>query len=311
MDVALEEAIRRSLEDADKAAKEEPEIVVDAKPEAATVETQSKDAAATAKCDSCDDDEEEEAFSDCKEEHDEDLALENEEVAVDYVEEGKDKDAKPSPKSPKKKEKGESFASEASSDIAMFVGETLDRMGEAIENLQDEEEEEEAIDGGAKIVEGEEDDADEASAGSSSWSVVDEEQRMARATEALGSALFNSDMQQSGEQVSALSHSSHSYNTGNGSASSTQSPFPGGTQTNLSSVTSVPSTVRTLATGTEVSTAQRDRFALQLEQLHELGFMNDALSVDVLETLTAANIGVDSDEEVTVQQVIEQLMKDW
>ena len=50
---------------------------------------------------------------------------------------------------------------------------------------------------------------------------------------------------------------------------------------------------------------------LQLQQLHELGFLNDASSVDVLETLAAANIGVDSDEEVTVQQVIDAMMKFW
>jgi len=49
---------------------------------------------------------------------------------------------------------------------------------------------------------------------------------------------------------------------------------------------------------------QRDRWAMQLQQLKELGFYDEARYVDILERLTAANIGVGSDEEVTVAQVL-------
>jgi len=330
----LAEAIRRSLEDVEtkKAASEEQEIVVDAvKPEAEATEAQNEDDVAVTGSTCEEEEEEEEDFSDCKEDHEEDDTMSvEEEVAIMSVdcpcleEESVGVIEKPSsPKSPKR-EKGESFASGASGDLEIFVGETLDRMGEAIEKLQDEDDEDdddddeeedgcevEANNDGAKIVEGEDDDDESASRGS--WSVVDEEQRIARATEALGSALFNSDMmQQSGEQVSALSHSFHSI----GSA---LTPTPGdGVQSNMSSVTSVPSTVRTLTTETEVPQVQLERWAFQLRGLHELGFLNDAMSVDILETLTAANIGVDSKEEVTIQQVVEkycegmkEMAKDW
>jgi hypothetical protein len=58
-----------------------------------------------------------------------------------------------------------------------------------------------------------------------------------------------------------------------------------------------------------VAQAQFDRWVLQLSQLHELGFYNDAISVDILERLQAANLGVGEDEEVTVTQVIDELMR--
>ena len=301
-DVALAEAIRRSLEDEAKTvvgaaddvkeapvmqaaasvastveendttkpkAVDEPEIVVEpSAPEAHD-----------------DDDDEEDTFSDCKEAHEEMLDLTtatHDSAEADGAE--SDSEVKPSPK----KEKSYSFTDDASGDIAAFVGETLDRMADAIEELNE-------VDG-TKIVDGEEEDEDDDevsdTSSGSGWSVVDEEQRIARSMEALGSALFHSDLRSSteGEQVTAVSALSHD---------------------SISTATSVPTTIRSLAVGTEVSPMQLERWALQLQQLHELGFLNDASSVDVLETLAAANIGVDSDEEVTVQQVIDAMMKDW
>jgi len=245
----------------------------------------------------CEPEADEESFSDCHDHHDEDdmsvYTEEDFEAAVEDVPEHPD-ESKPSPKSSPKKEKTHSFSDDASGDIATFVGETLDRMADAIEELNNED--------GAKIVDGEEEeDNDSNSDSSGDWSVVDEEMRIARSVEALGSALFNSDLRsaeelQASAQVSAVSALTH----GSGSSS-----------VDVSSATSVPTTIRSLPQGTDVSPVQLDRWASQLTQLHELGFLNDALSVDVLETLAAANIGVDSDEEVTVQQVIDTMMKDW
>ena len=223
------------------------------------------------------DNDDEDTFSDCKEAHEDILDLTTA-TTPDSIEAS---EVKPSPK----KEKTHSFTDDASGDIAAFVGETLDRMADAIEDLNE-------VDG-TKIVDGEEEDEDELShtSSGSGWSVVDEEQRIARSMEALGSALFHSDLRSSeGEQVTAVSALSHD---------------------SLSTATSVPTTIRSLAVGTEVSPVQLERWAMQLQQLHELGFLNDAASVDVLETLAAANIGVDSDDEVTVQQVIDAMMKDW
>jgi hypothetical protein len=165
-----------------------------------------------------------------------------------------------------------SFASDAagSADIATFVGETLDRMGEAIEDLnnfhlalkKDDVEED-----GNKVVDGDDDLVSEGS-----WSVVAEdepigvEKGLGRAAQAIGSALFNSDMRSS-ENVSALTHSI------GGSSSSSSSSSSGA---HVSSVTSVPTTVRSVAT-TEVPRVQLERWAGQLEQLHELGFFSTTL----------------------------------
>jgi hypothetical protein len=178
---------------------------------------------------------------------------------------------------------------------------------------------------GTKIIEGPDDDVKD-DASHDSWQVVAEDQQIAydeavaRAAQMIGSALFNSDLANSacevvnsdlansaGEDFSALSHSvaSASSKSTSYSASSTSG-------TSVSSATSVPTTVPSLGGSTILVPApQLERWAMQLQQLHELGFYNDALCVDILERLTAANIGVDSQEEVTVTHVVNQLMKDW
>jgi hypothetical protein len=161
---------------------------------------------------------------------------------------------------------------------------------------------------GTKIIEGPDDDVkDDASRGS--WQVVAEDQQIdydqavARAAQMIGSSLFNSDLANSaGEQLSTLSHSV-------AFASSSSSASSSGTS--VSTATSVPTTVPSLGSTVQVPEAQLDRWYMQLQQLHELGFYSDALCVDILERLTAANIGVDSQEEITVTQVVNQLMKDW
>jgi hypothetical protein len=82
-------------------------------------------------------------------------------------------------------------------------------------------------------------------------------------------------------------------------------------------VGSIPSTVpsiaqsRAAASSQQVPAPQLERWAVQLRQLHELGFHDDASLVDIIERLNAANIGVDSTDEVTVQQVVHELMKHW
>jgi hypothetical protein len=160
---------------------------------------------------------------------------------------------------------------------------------------------------GTKIIEGPDDDVKD-DVSRDSWQVVVDDQQsgydeaVGRAAQMIGSALFNSDLANSaGEQFSTLSHSV-------ASASSSSSTSSSGTS--VSSATSVPTTVPTLGSTIQVPEAQLERWDMQLEQLHELGFYNDALCVDILERLTAANIGVDSQEEITVTQVVNQLMKD-
>lgn len=223
-----------------------------------------------------------------------------------------------------------SFVSEDEGTTAAFLGATLDRMAEAIDGLtwdldcatpvkssapvcgedddisatqfnddsQDEEEtdsEGDSVDDeGAKILDGDEEDDVDDDVSHDSWQVVAEEEQIGRAAQALGSALFNSEIERSSDNVSTLSNSQ-----GNVSAA-----------TGLSTLATVPSTVRSIAPEMRVLPIQVSRWAAQLDKLHELGFTNDALSVSILETLSAANIGCDSDEEVSVQQVVNAMMKD-
>jgi hypothetical protein len=206
-------------------------------------------------------------------------------------------------------EKEASFATQAvgSGAVAEFVGETLDRMSEAIDELNrvttvkgdlifeggvvepDAHSDYGSDDdsSGPKIVDGEED-----AASTGSWSVVAEKEHavnedggLGRAAEAIGSALFQSDMMRSVD----------------------------GQSTTISSVTTVPTVAPSIVGAGQqepISPVLLHRWAAQLEQLHELGFLNDASSIDILESLSAANIGVESSDEVTVQQVIQKLMGD-
>lgn len=254
--------------------------------------------------------------------------------------------AKPEPSAPMeeqvKQAPNDSFESDAagSGDMALALGETLDKFAKAIEAVSnefdrtpvvqdcdddddDDEDEEEIVveavnatsvpdteEQGSTIIDGPDDIVDDAS--HDSWQVVVEDQQIAydeavaRAAQLIGSAMFNSDMANSAEDLSVLSPSG-----GSTDAVSIATSTSSYTSSVVSSATSVPTIVPSLASGTVVPAAQLERWALQLRQLRELGFHNDALSVDIIERLNAANIGVDSTEEVSVTQVVNELMKDW
>lgn len=117
------------------------------------------------------------------------------------------------------------------------------------------------------------------------WEVVSDDEQvkghemLARAAQSIGSSLFESDMGRSGS--SALTEGEDS---------------------------SMLSSVPTIAS-VSVPAVLLDRWAPQLVQLRELGFVDDAQNVDILERLNAANIGVDSDEEISVEHVINVLLK--
>jgi hypothetical protein len=121
-----------------------------------------------------------------------------------------------------------------------------------------------------EIVEAEDSSDDE-------WSVVnDDDEMMARAAQMIGSAIFEGD--NTAESV-------------------------------VSSATSVPSTVPSLnSTSGKVMANQRALWSAHLSQLSELGFEDEAKNVEILERLNAANIGVDSTDEITVTEVVNQLL---
>jgi hypothetical protein len=179
--------------------------------------------------------------------------------------------------------------------------------------------------GGVKIVDGEDekhprsdDNGDNLSLGSDSshgsW-VVDDDfvaspEAMARAAMVIGSSLLSSDMAQSTGNVNPTATSTLTSSSSTSAAGAVDA-------LSFSSMGSVPSTVPSIANSRaaattasqQVSAPQLERWAVQLRQLHELGFHDDAGLVDIIERLNAANIGVDSTEEVTVQQVVHELMK--
>lgn len=148
-----------------------------------------------------------------------------------------------------------SFVEQDAGSVENFLGETLDRVADAIDSLM--------------IVDGDDDNNEEIES-QGSWSVVQDDENLARAAEMIGSALFNSD-NNVGSQVS--------------------------------SVSSVPTTIRSI-----VNPAQQARWANHLEGLHELGFYDDEKSISIMEMLMAANIGVESDDDVTLEQVVNALM---
>eukprot|EP00934_Nitzschia_sp_Nitz4_P004569 Nitzschia sp. Nitz4//scaffold33_size148984//11444//14014//NITZ4_002910-RA/size148984-snap-gene-0.17-mRNA-1//-1//CDS//3329548373//4559//frame0 len=121
------------------------------------------------------------------------------------------------------------------------------------------------------------------------WEVVDDvedkssqgDDGIARAASMLGSALFNSDMKESVKNESV------------------------GNVSNLSDSFSVPSTVPTV---TQPSSASRWR--VQLDQLAELGFIDEAKIIEIIERMEAANIGSDEDQtSISISRVVEALLE--
>lgn len=138
---------------------------------------------------------------------------------------------------------------------------------------------------GVIVADGDED-LEESTASEEDWQVVlgdkqddKQDEMIARAAQLLGSALFESDL-----------HSS---------------------ENNTVSNMSLPSSIPSLASvaDSNISPVVLDKWAVHLNQLHELGFYADKKSVEILERLTAANIGVDSEDEVSVTQVVNELLK--
>eukprot|EP00339_Tiarina_fusa_P009040 CAMPEP_0117008176 /NCGR_PEP_ID=MMETSP0472-20121206/7785_1 /TAXON_ID=693140 ORGANISM="Tiarina fusus, Strain LIS" /NCGR_SAMPLE_ID=MMETSP0472 /ASSEMBLY_ACC=CAM_ASM_000603 /LENGTH=819 /DNA_ID=CAMNT_0004710141 /DNA_START=113 /DNA_END=2572 /DNA_ORIENTATION=+ len=194
--------------------------------------------------------------------------------------------------------KDESFASDAvgSGDVAEAMGATLDMVAGVISEMLFEADahnrpptDGEAGTPGELIVDSDQTKSESvAREEESDWQLVkpDENEEaspddeIGRAAEMLGSALFNSDMQSSAENVSTLS-ASDSF--------------------------SVPSTVPSISSGPRVAPAQRAQWSAQLATLNELGF-EEALCIETLERLKAANIGVGSNDEITVTQVVDAIM---
>jgi hypothetical protein len=78
---------------------------------------------------------------------------------------------------------------------------------------------------------------------------------------------------------------------------------------NVDSQMSVHSSTLNSNAESVVTDEEPGRWEKELKKLHELGFVDDNVNVDALETLEAANIGVESVDPVTVEQVVDYLIK--
>ena len=180
-----------------------------------------------------------------------------------------------------------------SDDDSTISGFSLPKM--VVENTTEEE-----ASAGEKIIDGSfvsERDAgvdDKSEASEDEWQVVHEDEQIAsdeviaRAAQLIGSALFQSDLRGSEERDASTVTTSGNFELGSDS---------------------VPSSVPSMSSQTQISFAVLDRWALHLSQLHDLGFHNNVKNVDILERIKAAKIGVDDDDEVSVTQVVNMLLK--
>lgn len=131
------------------------------------------------------------------------------------------------------------------------------------------------------------------------WQVLEDSQQIqdemiARAAQMLGSALFSSELH-SEDLTDAIALENESENKYRDEASFLT---PGS-----SVVSSVPD-----STKSAISAQVLARWDKELIKLHELGFLDDYKNVDTLERLEAANIGSDSKDPVTVEQAVNELL---
>merc|ERR1712038_119247 len=208
-----------------------------------------------------------------------------------------------------------SMDAEGNGDVAAAIGHALDNCAEAIDAMVEEANKPSSpkskssvasSEAGQTIIEGcpddlkqEEDDDKTEVSDDSEWQQVSvsSQEMIAQAAQMLGSALFQSDMVDSSNndkiaksgQPETLEHSQSS-------------------TSNISSMT-IPTVVPSITSKSEIASVVLSRWDDELKQLHELGFLDDHRSVEVLEHLEAANMGCESDDPVTVEAAINYMLK--
>jgi len=289
MDPSLDEAIRRSLEDM----KDKTQIFSDVSPKVKSIIDGSFDGV-TEDTNTCLDEATLPKVVQLYEETEEPDNIANSELKVSNLS-LKDAIENSSPsKNCTELDTDTSFSSEATGhcEVAHSIGNALDEFANAITEVVTE------IDRQHSTVDELLRDADDKSTNQSEgledeWQVVNEdhdpinEDSMAQATYLIGSTLFESDLRSSAVDES----------------SSLVGSFGGGSDL-LSDFSSLP----TPESNGTMSKVLYDRWSPQLQELHELGFMDDDKNVETLERLKAAYIGVDSDEEACLSQVVNALL---
>jgi len=129
-----------------------------------------------------------------------------------------------------------------------------------------------------------------------SWQILDENERVssdemiAQAAQLLGSALFQSDTISDVTVIKDERTITTDYNSISETSSETSAP--------------------TIVSRT-ISPFVLSRWDKELKELHEVGFLDDEKNVNALEHLEAANIGVDSDDPVTVNGAVNYLLSKY
>lgn len=320
VDAALKEAIKRSMEDLKKAEKKEPtksdttDISKQVeKKETAETNTQTEEPAQT-EAETQTEEPEPEIVVEAK-------GAETAKPEIKMIVQTKEKTPAVTPsesvkwtptKAPAQADNSFALDAAGNGDVAAVLGETMDKIAFAIEemnveleretssneaNEDDSDKESEIVvetveeddKAGAVIIGG--DDSQDDTISQNSWDVVEDQiahdESLARAAQVIGSALFNSGMSESRSNSQA-----------NGSNVSVDSSVP----TDLPSITS--------ATENYVPDALLQRWSPQLTQLHEIGFRNDALLVETLERLEAADIGSGESGPISVTRVVNEMMRD-
>jgi len=161
------------------------------------------------------------------------------------------------------------------------------------------------------------------------WDVVDEvddvqeqianDDALARAATLIGSALFQSDLADSfmGQSTNAESRNARNDTATASTAHSVTSSasvvsdgfsvdsIPSSVDSNIQSISSSHAPTSDTA---PLSTAVLTQWQSELAQLHELGFLDDKVNVDALESLQAANIGAGLDDVVSVNDAVLRIL---
>jgi len=143
----------------------------------------------------------------------------------------------------------------------------------------------------------------ETSSSNGSWDIVKDDDAMARASSAIGSALFESEIGLSYDDLSVGESVTLSRRTVNKSPKS-KSPEE------ISSSASSTSDSTNYSADTSLSEVLLYRWGKELEELEKMGFVNKVACVEALESLMAANIGCDRpNETVTLEQAVDYLLR--
>jgi len=205
---------------------------------------------------------------------------------------------------------------EGQGDVAVAIGMALDFAADAIDAVVSEVDK--SIDGTTKgctilgslntansNAKSEESSQSQSSVNSNDeWQVLDEDvdedengqvtsdEMISQAAQLLGSALFQSDII---SDVTGIKD---------------ERTYTNSVTSGASLVDSVPTEVPTIASRS-ISSVVLCRWDTELKQLHELGFLDDEQNVNALAHLEAANMGVDSDDPVTVNAAVDHLLSKY